>query len=112
MAREHRIRDENEGYLNFTCRNVGFETDIHHLKGKHHGSSRRAKGSVFASPLKDWGAVSLWLEYVRDRRHPDREWYWLMWYNKDGRPTIPMSGVFSGADLAKTIGRLAKEFLD
>ena len=99
MAAHNRLNDTP-----YTCRNSRFWTDI--TKGKRHGPSQ-ARGSVFDGPLvtnKD--GSSLWLEYVEDR---DGGWepFWLMWYDANGNPTIPMSGAFDQSQIQGMVSQLA-----
>lgn len=49
---------------------------------------------------------SLWLEYVVDRSG-GWEPFWFMWYDSDGNPTIPMSGVFDRSQIQEMVARLA-----
>lgn len=105
MAKDHRIVNANGQRLPFTCENSGYRTNLE--KGVPHGSMSQNRGSVFPAPLVDHGGWSLWLEHVEDTRDAT-EVYWLMWYDhRDGRPTIPLSGVFSRAELANMISQLA-----
>jgi hypothetical protein len=87
----------------YTCANKRFETDI--SKGRHHGAGQAA-GSVFDQPLVGGGGYSLWLEYVTDRVD-HRDVFWFMWYDSNGSPTIPLSGVFDSADIQEISRRLA-----
>lgn len=87
----------------YTCRNSRFWTDI--TKGHCHGHGQ-VRGSVFDSPLVEGDGYSLWLEYVEDR---DGGWepFWLMWYDSEGNPTIPMSGVFDQSQMRAMVEKLA-----
>lgn len=87
----------------FTCANARFRTDV--TKGFPHGLNQ-ARGSVFDSPLMDAAGYSLWLEYIVDR---DGGWepFWLMWYDADGNPTIPMSGAFDQTQMREMVAKLA-----
>jgi len=62
-------------------------------------------GSVFEEPLVP-GDYSLWLEYAVDTK-TDSETFWLMWYDADGSPTIPLSGVISAGQVRDMASRLA-----
>jgi hypothetical protein len=88
----------------FTCSNRYFETDVN--QGKPHGPNA-ALGSVFDQPLINNGGLTLWLEYVKDK-HPGPDVFWLMWYDVNGWPTIPLSGVFDRTQLQDMVSRLAK----
>lgn len=94
----------------FTCENRRFQTDT--TKGKPHGKdangAKRADGSVFDGPLFDNGVASLWLEHVHDTHQPDGSFYWLMWYDARGNPTIPLSGVMSADDVREMAGLLTR----
>ncbi len=98
MARKDRIDDQA-----FTCGNYRFETDT--LKGHPHGTDQ-SPGSVFEQPLIEHDGYSLWLEHVRGKRG-DSDCYWLMWYDLEGSPTIPLSGVFDASDIQTLAARLA-----
>lgn len=100
MAERHRLNGQQ-----FTCANDRFRTDT------DNGRSDRARGSVFAGPLFENDQVSLWLERVHDTHQPSEPFYWLMWYDARGNPTIPLSGVMSAKDVKAMVGRLA-EFMD
>ncbi|MCF8354994.1 MAG: hypothetical protein K9H48_11120 [Melioribacteraceae bacterium] len=62
---------------------------------------------MFEEPLIDSNDHTLWLEYVIDKDGND-DIYWLMWYNSEGCPTIPMSAVFNTDDLGNMIKQLTK----
>jgi hypothetical protein len=98
MAAQHRLNGQA-----YTCKNVRFWTDT--SKGKPHGPGQ-ASGSVFDQPLVSGGGFSLWREHVVDR---DGGWepFWLMWYDANGDPTIPLSGVFDRDQLREMVSRLA-----
>ena len=96
MAEKHRLKGKA-----FTCSNRNYQTNI--TKGKRHGSGQ-AKGSVFDQPLVS-NHYTLWLEYVTEK-NSDQERFWLMWYDADGSPTIPLSGVLSASQLKDMSGRL------
>ncbi len=98
MAAHNRLNDTP-----YTCRNSRFWTDI--TKGFRHGSNP-VRGSVFDGPLVASDGYSLWLEYVVDR---DGGWepFWLMWYDADGSPTIPMSGAFDQSQMREMVAKLA-----
>ncbi len=87
----------------YTCANRRFHTDI--TKGHQHKSGG-ARGSVFQKPIIEDGSYSLWLEHVVDEED-GRDVFWLMWYDKSGSPTIPLSGVFEAADIRQMAARLA-----
>jgi len=98
MAFKNRIDDQA-----FTCGNSRYETDT--LRGHPHGAGE-ACGSVFEHPLIVHDGSSLWLEHVRSKKgEPDC--YWLMWYDSDRSPTIPMSSVFDAPDIQTLAARLA-----
>lgn len=85
MAHKHRLNGQA-----FTCSNYRFDTKTN--AGKPHGAGQ-ASGSVFDTALVTHpGGYSLWLEHVTDKQGgPDV--FWLMWYDQNGDPTIPASGV-------------------
>ncbi len=87
----------------YTCTNGRFTTDV--LKGHQHKESG-VKGSVFAEPLYDGEYGTVFLEHVKDSYHPDDDFYWIMSYDKAGKPTVNMSAVFEKAQLAKLIALL------
>jgi hypothetical protein len=86
----------------YTCENSRFMTNIN--KGHSHGP-HAAGGSVFPTPLISHG-YSLWLEHVLDK-NDSSEYFWLMWYDAKGTPTIPASGVFGKNELRDITRRLA-----
>lgn len=85
----------------FTCANKRYQTNV--SKGHPHGPGT-AKGSVFPQALVNTG-YSLWLEHVLST--DDEEAFWLMWYDGQGLPTIPMSGVFGASDIQEITRGLA-----
>lgn len=91
----------------FTCENKGFATAVH--KGQAHGDGL-ACGSVFSSALLDHPDYSLWLEHVTDKRKGTSDSFWLMWYDRNGNPTITVSGVFGKNELRK-MTRLLTDFI-
>ena len=95
MARDHRIEQDGQR-LGYTCANSRFRTNIN--RGHNHGQHSAIRGNVFDRPLVDSGGYSLWLEHVISKI--DEEYYWLMWYDGEGIPTIPMSGILSRNDIA------------
>jgi hypothetical protein len=105
MARDHRIVDANGLRLDFTCENRAYVTNVE--KGFPHGASASVRGSVFDGPLILGATHSLWIEHVLEKG-TSRECYWLMWYDQQGMPTIPLSAVFDRADLEQMAGRLAR----
>ena len=105
MAQDHRIEDHNGQRLAFTCENRRYRTNIN--KGEPHSPQSQTRGSVFQSALVDHDGWSLWLEHVEGIEAP-AEVYWLMWYGPDGRPAIPLSGVFDRTELSTIVGRLAQ----
>jgi hypothetical protein len=88
----------------FACENRRFKTNTE--MGERHGRNLR-RGSVYREPLIDTGGFTLWLEYVTEKQKPDEEWFWLMWYDREGQAQIPASSVFRRDDLKEMIGRLA-----
>jgi hypothetical protein len=62
---------------------------------------------VIKTAVIDHGDYSLWLEHVAEKGG-GRELYWLMWYNGQGVPLIPASGVFGKSDLATMHARLTE----
>ncbi len=105
MARDHRIVAPGGGPVDYSCENRRYKTNL--KKGFSHGSLAATLGSVFTDALINTGDYSLWLEHVVET-DTEEEIYWLMWYDRDGKPTIPLSGVFGRDDLEQMVGRLAK----
>jgi hypothetical protein len=105
MAEDHRIEDHGRR-LDYTCENVKFKTDTH--RGHPHRAGQAHCGNVFNEPLAEHDGYSLWLEHVVHKENHD-QCYWLMWY-RDGRPTIPLSGVFWRDDIAN-MSRLLASFV-
>lgn len=98
MASDHRIRTPDGHSIPFTCENRRYATDL--TEGFSHGPNSDTRGSVLETPLFDFGDASIWLEHVVERATGDK-CYWLMWYDADGRPTIPLSGVSDRQDLER-----------
>jgi hypothetical protein len=88
----------------YTCENWAFKTNV--SKGHAHGTFSQALGSVFDRPLISADGYSLWLEHVVEKAN-QQEVYWLMWYDRDGVPTIPLSGVFTKDNLQEMVSLLA-----
>jgi hypothetical protein len=89
----------------YTCRNRRYQTNIGR-NGSHPHGAGQAMGSVFPHWLVNHNGYSLWLEHVFEPT-TGAEWFWLMWYDPNGDPTIPLSGVFDAADIQEMVGRLA-----
>ncbi len=102
MANDHRLTDASGQRLNYSCGNKGYQTNVN--KGFRHGRSM-TRGSVLRVPLIDHD-YSLWLEHVQEIKTGE-EFYWLMWYDNSGIPTIPMSGIFDKEELAEMSKQLA-----
>lgn len=105
MAQDHRIIDQNGKRVPFSCENKRFCTNIR--KGFPHQPYSQTLGSVLEKPLIDYGDASLWLEHVTDKDCNDYI-YWLMWYDSDGRSSIPLSGVFGKRNLETMVERLTR----
>lgn len=103
MARDHRLTDAHGNHTAYTCENRRFVTNV--SMGHPHGRSQ-AHGSVFGDPLITHGGYTLWLEHVQERATGERL-YWLMWYDPQGMPTIPLSSVFDRQDLSNMLAQLA-----
>ena len=103
MSHDFRIIIKDE-VINYTCQNRRFGTDIN--KGFPHGNYSQTLGSVFPEQLMESNGYTLWLEYVFDEN--DENLYWLMWYDSDGKPTIPLSAIFNNDDLGNMITQLTK----
>lgn len=92
-----------EERLDFTCENKGYRTNIN--KGFSHGTYATTGGSRLAKALVERHLYTLWVEHVTEIS-TGADWLWLMWY-REGKPTIPMSGVFSEDDF-----QLIQQMLD
>lgn len=105
MAKDHRIVRASHP-VNYTCRNGRFSTDTArgypHLPGE-------AAGSVLPVRLTNSASLGydLWLEHVAEEG-TSQAWYWFMWYDPSGVPTIPMSAVFQKAELQQLLASLAE----
>ena len=108
---DHRVVDERGSRIAFSCANRRFETDLG--CGQRHRSSPTL-GSVTGEPLVSDPEYSLWLEHVRDRhdeaRGREEGLYWLIWYNDEQKPVIPLSAVFNRQQLAN-MARQLMQFL-
>jgi hypothetical protein len=103
MSCNNRIINEQNEPLNYTCFNRAYSTNIN--KGFSHSNLSTTRGSVLENPLINSNGYTLWLEYVIDRDGDD-DIYWLMWYDENGCPTMPMSAIFTRNDLANMISQL------
>ncbi|MBU4273660.1 MAG: hypothetical protein KKA28_17500 [Planctomycetes bacterium] len=104
MSQDHRATGPNGARIPYTCENQAFTTNVG--KGHAHGTLSPTRGSVFANPLISAGGYSLWLEHVLEKT-THQKFYWLMWYDPKGIPTIPLSGVFTKDDLRQMMSQLA-----
>src|SRR2546426_8706655 len=104
MAIDHRLTTPAGGRIDFSCDNYGYRTNVN--KGVAHGTSP-TRGSVFPTPLVNHSGFTLWLEHVEEKGS-GQEVYWLMWYDGNGVPTIPMSGIFDRNELAEMSRQLAQ----
>jgi hypothetical protein len=95
----------------FTCKNARFQTNI--LKGyPHKKHAPNTNGSVLEEALLELDdGRSLWLEHALDTQDNIEE-YWLMWYEKNGVPTIRTSAIFGKEELEKMVGRLMRAGLE
>jgi len=93
--------------LDYTCENSRFLTNL--SMGRPHRPNHDYFGSVFGGALADDGEYALWLEHVTNKEDPTGQCYWFMWY-KNGRPTIPMSGIFHRENLENVSRLLASVF--
>lgn len=109
MSSDHRIIDASGNRMPYTCENILYKTDI--TRGNPSNTQHMKRGSVFNQSLIDSQSHSLWLEYVIDKQNDDTELFWLMWYDSQGKPTIPLSGIFRRNDIQLMVGRLAEFIL-
>jgi hypothetical protein len=100
---DHRILEEATR-LDFTCDNKGYQTNIKH--GLPHSPHSQVLGNALKQPLVDRDGYTLWLEHVIQKTD-GQNCYWFMWY-LNGKPTIPLSGVFADAEL-KQIAQLLND---
>ena len=105
MAKDHRIIQGGVP-LSYSCQNYGYRTDA--ATGRPHSSHSTTLGSVTGQPLVQTSeGATLWLEHVEESKNPSQKCYWLMWYDPNGMPTIPLSGVFDRSEL----GQLAQQLM-
>jgi hypothetical protein len=85
--------------MDWMCKNGGYQThpDIgyEHVPGGH-------KGSVFKEPINGeiGDGPTLWLEHLQQGgKEPHEPLFWLMWYDRSGKPTLSASAIFSQRDL-------------
>jgi hypothetical protein len=89
----------------YTLENYGFRTDT--SKGKPHGIGN-ALGSVFSEPLFTGDQNdSVWLEHVVGKGD-GKALYWLVWYDSEGKPKIPLSAIFGKEQLVEMSKRIAE----
>lgn len=103
MTQDHRILESSGRRVSFSCKNRRYRTNI--AKGVAHSPLSQTLGSVFPAPLIQHNGHSLWLEHVEEIE-TSTELYWLMWYDSQGLPTIPLSGVFDRVELSAMVSRL------
>jgi hypothetical protein len=90
-------RIEREGArLDYTCENRRYYTNTG--LGEMH-TPHSSRGSVLPEPLVRNPNGSLWLEHVSDRKEAGANYYWFMWYDPNGWPTIPASSIFAREDM-------------
>jgi hypothetical protein len=90
----------------FTCGNAGYYTNANRQNSQPHAPNPTG-GSVFVDPvLRTHDDYTLWLEYVTEIG-TGNECFWLMWYDLNGSPTIPMSAVFDADQIQVIASRLA-----
>jgi hypothetical protein len=108
MCQNNHVPDPaNQAPLPFTCRNAWFETDIG--RGHPHGA-HAALGSVLPNALSTDPATgnTLWLEYASDhQRRRYNEFFWLIWYDRNGCPLTVTSAVFDRVVVQEMVRRLA-----
>ena len=105
MAVDHRIVDSGNP-VPFSCENKKFRTDTRY--GFAH-TPHVSRGSVVAEHLLEADeGLTLWLEHVEQKSDPDARWFWLMWYDEEGKPKMPMSAVFDEHQLGNMIEQLVR----
>ena len=103
MANDKRIVEGGQS-VSYTCANYRFRTNTE--SGFAHGSNV-ARGSVFPEALAcNADGSSLWLEHVVD--DSEGSFYWLMWYDAQGKPTIPLSGILTRDHISNMAVMLTK----
>lgn len=108
MAKKDCIHTDGEP-VRFTCQNARFRTDFG--RGENHGAADTSRGSVFGQCLANHEGYTLWLEYVAELKEPNGNYYWLMWYDSEGYPTIPLSGIMSREEVVRMIQLFAERSL-
>ena len=107
MARDHRILADGSR-VDFSCENYRFRTSI--ARGMPHGQCPTG-GSVTGEPLiQTSDGFTLWLEHVEsaDAGEDGNQLYWLMWYDQNGIPTIPLSSIFDRDQLTEMLRQLLR----
>lgn len=104
MSRDHRVVIEGR-QVPFSCENRRFRTNLG--AGEPHSPFSDSRGSAIAGPLVLHDGYSLWLEHVEEIES-GVNLYWLMWYDNNGVPTIPLSGVFDETELKRMTTLLSK----
>ena len=94
---------EIHSHARCVCENRGYMTNT--TRAFAHSPFAPALGSVLDGALLVSNGYSLWLEHVIEKSS-NAEVFWLMWYDPNGLPTIPLSGIFDKSDLELLIGRL------
>jgi hypothetical protein len=106
MPRDSRI-GAPDNPVAFSCDNYQFQTNV--MVGYPHSPSE-TRGSVVSQPLiRNDDGYTLWLEHVTAKNDRDAHWFWLMWYDGQGLPTMPMSAVFDLHQLGGMIEQLISQ---
>lgn len=85
----------------FTCKNALFQTNISKPLNTFY------PGSVTQKPIyEDRNGKTLLLERVIHNN--GEKYYWFMWYQKDGLPLIPLSGVIDEDHILEVIKNISK----
>jgi hypothetical protein len=101
---DFRKRLANGQRVDYTCSNSQFETDV--KRGFPHGTHSPTRGSVLPGPISDDGVNTLWMEYIAGG-----DMWWMMWYDKNGRPNISGSAVFDKACVGELLKLLALKLI-
>lgn len=85
----------------FTCENSKFRTDLS-IPPKN----PKFPGSVTENPIYEDDQILL-LERVENIGNGNK-CFWFMWYDYNGIPVMPMSGVIDADDIAEVIRNISK----
>ncbi len=105
MPRERRIVINGQP-VPFSCKNKKYQTDVN--KGQSHWNVPTLGSVTGQALITGDNGYTLWLEHVHSEYEPQEEFYWLMWYDSDGMPAVPMNSIFNRDQLTDMVRQLMR----